>query len=64
MKKIVHIAKNHKEAEAWDVQQQISMTPDQRQKIAWELKRRFYGSNTPDVRQSRVVRICKMSDLK
>jgi hypothetical protein len=43
-------AKNFKEAEEWDIKQQINMTPRQRQKIAKELKRRYYGSNPPDVR--------------
>jgi hypothetical protein len=43
-------AANHKEAELWDIQQQIQMTPQQRQKIAFELKKRYYGSNPPDVR--------------
>jgi len=43
-------AKNLKEAEKWDIQQQINMTPRQRQQIAYELKRRFYGDSPPDVR--------------
>lgn len=46
-------AANHKEAELWDVQQQIKMTPRQRQKIAYELKKRFYGNKVADVRDSR-----------
>ena len=46
-------AANHKEAEKWDIEQQINMTPKQRQKTAYELKRRFYGSNTPDVKSTR-----------
>lgn len=53
MERIINIAKNNKEAEKWDVQQQINMTPEQRQSIAKELKRRFYGDNTPDVRAIR-----------
>ena len=46
-------AANHKEAEMWDILQQIKMTPRQRQKIAFELKKRFYGNKSPDVRDSR-----------
>ncbi len=47
-------AVNHKEAEKWDIKQQINMTPKQRQKIAHKLKKRYYGENTPDVRGTRV----------
>ncbi len=43
-------AENHKAAEKWDIEQQINMTPKQRQKAAYELKKRFYGKNPPDVR--------------
>jgi F0F1-type ATP synthase delta subunit len=46
-------AENHKEAEKWDIKQQINLTPRQRQKIAKELKKRFYGKNPPDVRSKR-----------
>jgi hypothetical protein len=46
-------AANHKEAELWDVLQQIRMTPRERQKVAFELKKRFYGHKPPDVRDSR-----------
>jgi len=45
-------ASSHKEAEMWDILQQIKMTPRQRQKIASELKKKFYGKNAPDVRES------------
>jgi len=52
-------AANHTEAEMWDILQQIRMTPRQRQRIAFELKKRFYGSKTPDVRESRMsIRTC------
>ena len=52
MERIVNKAKDNKGAEKRDIIQQIKMTPGQRQKIAKELKRRFYGDNTPDVRES------------
>jgi len=52
MKRIVNKSKNHKEAEKWDIHQQISMTPKERQKAAKELKKKFYNPVPPDVRQS------------
>ena len=45
-------AVNHKEAEMWDIVQQIKMTQRQRQKVAYELKKGFYRSNLPDVKDS------------
>ncbi len=53
MERIVNKAKNHKEAEKWDIQQQINQSIEQRRKAAFELKKRFYGDNTPDVRSVR-----------
>ena len=52
MKRIDNKAKNIKEAERWDITQQIMMSPEERQKAAKELKKKFYGDNPPDVRQS------------
>jgi hypothetical protein len=52
MKRIFNIARNHLEAMKYDKEQYKKMTPEERQKIAFELKRRFFGDNTPDVRQS------------
>jgi hypothetical protein len=51
MKKVVHKAKNFKEAEEWDILQQINMTPEERQNIALELRRRVYGKKSPDLRE-------------
>jgi hypothetical protein len=62
MERIVNKAKDYKEAEKWDIIQQIKMTPEQRQQIAKELKRRFYGDNTPDVRTSKKVKIILAPD--
>jgi hypothetical protein len=53
MKRIFNKAANHKEAEKWDIEQQINMTSRQRQKAAFELKKKFYGKNVPDVRASK-----------
>ena len=51
MKRVVNKAKNVKEAEEWDIQQCIQMTPDQRQAAALELKKRAFGNKVPDVRE-------------
>ncbi|GAB4335082.1 MAG: hypothetical protein Kow0037_14430 [Calditrichia bacterium] len=51
MKRIVHKAKNYREAEEWDILQQVRMSPEERQKIALALKRKVYGSRNLDVRE-------------
>jgi len=51
MEAIVHKAKIFHEAEAWDIEQQIKMTPEKRQKISKQLREKYYGENTPDVRE-------------
>ncbi len=51
MKKIAHIARNHREADEWDILQQISMAVEQRLEIAKSLKKRFYGEKTVDIRE-------------
>ena len=48
MKRIVNKSKTFKEAEEWDILQQINMTPDERQRTAKELKERYYGKNQHD----------------
>jgi hypothetical protein len=53
MNRTFNKAANYKEAELWDIMQQIRMTPKQRQKIADKLKKRFFGQNNPDVRETR-----------
>ena len=42
-----------KEAEEWDVIQHVSLTPEQRQKAAAELKKRVYGERVPVIRKNR-----------
>ena len=56
MERIVNKAKNHKEAEDWDLSQQTEMTSDQRQAIAKILRERFFGTDNVDVRMSRAFR--------
>ena len=51
MQRIVNIAKNLKEADEWDILQQINMTSSERRKVAKELRIRFFGKNTKDVRE-------------
>jgi hypothetical protein len=52
MERISNKAKNYKEAEDWEILQEVNLTPEERQKIAKELKRRFYGDKPRDVRES------------
>ena len=51
MERIVHIAKSFEEAEQWDIEQNLAMTPEERLEAAKELKERVYGKNSPDVRE-------------
>ena len=50
--KVVHKARSFTEAEEWDILQHIRMTPRERQLASMELKRRFYGERSPDVRET------------
>jgi predicted Fe-S protein YdhL (DUF1289 family) len=52
MERIFHKSRNFKEAEEWDILQHISMTPEERQEVAAELRRRVYGRSVPDVRET------------
>ena len=52
MERICNKAKNFKEAEDWDIDQHLRMTPEERQDAAKELKKRVYGDKTVDVRKS------------
>ena len=52
MEKIINKSKTFEEAEHWDIFQQIEMTPEERQKAAAELRRRFYGDDAPDVKEA------------
>jgi hypothetical protein len=42
MERIVHIAKSFEEAEEWDFQQNISMTPEERLDILQRLREEYY----------------------
>lgn len=51
MKRVLHKAKSHGEAEAWDIKQQLSMSAQERMRAAQLLKLRVYGKKNPDVRE-------------
>lgn len=51
IKRIIHKARNHRDASKWDVLQQVKMTPEQRQEVAQELKKRYFGNMNTDVRE-------------
>lgn len=52
IKRTVHIARNHEEAEQWDIRQHTQMTHEERQQAARALKERVYGKECPDVRDA------------
>lgn len=49
---ISHKSFDFEDAELWDIKQHISMTPEERQSVARQLRIRIYGSHPPDVRES------------
>lgn len=51
MDRIVNKAKNFKEAEEWDILQEVKMTPQERMEAASNLRKRVYGEDTQDVRE-------------
>jgi hypothetical protein len=51
--RVVHKARNHEEAAAWDREQHLRMTPDERRRAARVLKERAYPPDAPDVRACR-----------
>ena len=52
MERICNKSKNFKEAEEWDIKQQLRMTPEERQEAAKELRERFYGRENIDLKDS------------
>ena len=50
MERVVHVARSFEEARALDIAQQVAMTPEERRRVARELRERVYGSRCPDVR--------------
>lgn len=56
MERVYFKTKKFDEAEKQDILQYVRLTPDERQRIARELKERVYGKNVQDVREKRLVR--------
>jgi len=54
--KIVKIFKNFEDQEAWDIQYYINLRPEERQRIARELRMRYYGKNPPRIRDAQAVK--------
>jgi hypothetical protein len=52
MERVVQRSRNFKQAEEWDILQHVRMTPEQRQKVAEQLRNRVYGKDAPDVRKA------------
>lgn len=50
----VHIAKNHREADEWDILQNLRMTPQERLCAARQLQLQYFGKDSPDVKQSQL----------
>ncbi len=51
MERVVHISRSFEEAEEWDIEQVISMTPEERLAAAKVLRERAFGKDQPDVRE-------------
>ena len=51
MKRVFHKSKSFKEAEEWDIIQNIHLTPEERQKAAAQLRERVFGKNIPAIRE-------------
>ena len=56
MERVCHKAKGFKEADEWDVQQQIAMTPEQRLAAAKILRDRIYPPPHTDIHDSHIGR--------
>lgn len=51
MERVVHKASSHEEAHRWDVEQQVSMSPEERLRASRQLKDRAYPADAKDVRE-------------
>jgi predicted Fe-S protein YdhL (DUF1289 family) len=54
MERVFQKCRSFKEAEQWNVLQHIGMTPEERQEVAAELRKRVYGADAPDVREAQL----------
>jgi hypothetical protein len=55
-RKAVKIFKRFEDQEAWDIQYYINLSPEARQRIARELRKRFYGNNPPRIRDAQAAK--------
>lgn len=51
MKRVFNKSNSFEDAEKWDILQQITMQPEERQKIAAALKKKVYGKDAKDIRK-------------
>ena len=54
--RVVHVAGSFQEADAWDLEQILAMSPDERRAAARVLKMRAFPDGSPDVRACREPR--------
>lgn len=52
MERVFKKFRSFKQAEKWDILQHISMTPEQRQEAAAQIRKRAYGKSVLDVREA------------
>ena len=50
MERIVHKTRDFRAADAWDIEQHLRMTPQERMRVARMLKDRVYPPDAKDVR--------------
>ena len=53
-KHIIKLSRSFEEADEWDIQQNLSMTPAERLDAARELQIQVFGETTPDVREAQL----------
>jgi hypothetical protein len=52
----VKIFKDFREQEAFEIRYYVRLSPEERQRIAKELRERYYGKKVPRIRAVRAVR--------
>lgn len=50
--RVANVSHGFRQAREWEILQELSMTPAQRQRAARAMKERYYGKNAPDVREA------------
>ena len=59
----VRVFRSFEEERKYNIEYELSLTPDERFRISRELRRRVYGENVPDVRESGVV-VVRVRDFR